>query len=313
MWWRYIDDIFFLWEHGEEKLKKFIEHLNEKYPTIKFTAEWCQTSINFLDVTVSLVGGKVIIDLYVKPTDSHQYLDSSWCLPYLCIKRITCSQALRLNRICSDPYSFDRRCSDLEKWLIERGYSKWEIRIQLLRAWGFLRDSQLDRENSRKEQNKIIFDLTYYPLFQNFKNILAELHLLLTPDDAHKVVFTNLPIIDFKNDRSLKYHLVRAVLHKVNAESRSKPCQGEKRSCEVCKSVNDTSRFKKRNTNETFKILKGPLDCNSNHVIYLFEWKQCRYRFPYVGSTKIKFSYRINNYKSTQRKFINILIKTWQL
>ena len=226
MWWRYIDDIFFLWEHGEEKLKKFIEHLNEKHPTIKFTAEWCQTSINFLDVTVSLIGGKVIIDLYVKPTDSHQYLDSSWCLPYLCIKGITCSQALRLNRICSDPYSFDRRCSDLEKCLIERGYSKPEIRIQLLRAWGFLRDSQLDRENSRKEQNKIIFDLTYYPLFQNFKNILAELHFLLTPVDAHKVVFTNLTIIGFKNDRSLKYHLVRAVSHKVNAESRSKPCQG---------------------------------------------------------------------------------------
>ena len=24
LWWRYIDDIFFLWEHGEEKLKKSI-------------------------------------------------------------------------------------------------------------------------------------------------------------------------------------------------------------------------------------------------------------------------------------------------
>ena len=44
LWWRYIDDIFFLWEHGEEKLKEFIEHLNEKHPTIKFTAEWSQTS-----------------------------------------------------------------------------------------------------------------------------------------------------------------------------------------------------------------------------------------------------------------------------
>ena len=52
LWWRYIDDIFFLWEHGEEKLKRFIEHLNEKHSTIKFTAEWSKTSINFLDVTV---------------------------------------------------------------------------------------------------------------------------------------------------------------------------------------------------------------------------------------------------------------------
>ena len=78
---------------------------------------------------------------------------------------------------------------------------------------------------------------------------------------------------------------------------------GEKRSCEVCKSVNDTSHIKRRDTNETFNILKGPLDFNSNHVIYLFECKQCQYGFPYVGSSKTKFKYRINNYKSTHRKF----------
>ena len=50
-------------------------------------------------------------------------------------------------------------------------------------------------------------------------------------------------------------------------------------------------------------MLKGPLDCNRNHVIYLFECKQCQYRFPYVDCTKTKFRCRINNYKSTHRKF----------
>ena len=128
LWWRYIDDIFFLWEHGEEKLKEFIEHLNEKHPTIKFTAEWSQTSINFLDVTVSLISGKIITDLYGKHTDSHQYLHSSSSHPYHCKKGIPYSQTLCLNRICSDPNSFDRRCNDLEKWLIERGYSEREVR-----------------------------------------------------------------------------------------------------------------------------------------------------------------------------------------
>ena len=72
---------------------------------------------------------------------------------------------------------------------------------------------------------------------------------------------------------------------------------GEKRSCEVCKSVSDTSHFKRRDIDETFNILKGPLDCNLNHVIDLFEYNQYQYRFPYVGGTKTKFRYRINNYK----------------
>ena len=89
-------------------------------------------------------------------------------------KGIPHSQALRLNRICSDPNSFDRRCNDLEKWLIEKGYGKREVRKQILRTRGFSRDSLLDRENTRKEQNKITFNLTYYSVFQNVKNVLAE-------------------------------------------------------------------------------------------------------------------------------------------
>ena len=91
----------------------------------------------------------------------------------------------------------------------------------------------------------------------------------------------------FKNDRSLKEHIVRAVLPKVDAEGRSKPCGKKKHSCEVCKSVNDTSHFKRRDTNKTFNILKGLLLCNSNHVIYLFECKQCQYYFPYVVALKL--------------------------
>ena len=43
LWWRYIDSILFLWERGEEKLKNFIEYLNEKHPITKFTAKWSRT------------------------------------------------------------------------------------------------------------------------------------------------------------------------------------------------------------------------------------------------------------------------------
>ena len=112
-----------------------------------------------------------------------------------------------------------------------------------------------------------------------------------------------MPIIGFKNDRSLKYHLVRTLSAKVDAEGRSNSCGWKKHSCVVCKSVNDTSNFKRTDTDKTFNILKGPLECNSNHVIYLFECNQSQYRFPFVGSTKTKFRYRINNFKSTHRKF----------
>ena len=36
-WYRYIDDIFCLWQHGEDELEKFTTHLNSVHETIKFT------------------------------------------------------------------------------------------------------------------------------------------------------------------------------------------------------------------------------------------------------------------------------------
>ena len=35
IWWWYINDIFFIWEYGEDSLKQFIETLNACQPTIK--------------------------------------------------------------------------------------------------------------------------------------------------------------------------------------------------------------------------------------------------------------------------------------
>ena len=172
-----------------------------------------------MDVTVSLISGKITTDLHVKPADSHQYLYSSSCHPYHCKKGIPYIQPLSLNRICSDPHSFDRICKNLKKWLVERGYSEREVPKQILRARHFSRDSLLDRESTKEEQDEITVNLTYYSVFQNFKKILAELHLLLNLDVAQRAAFTKVPTTGFKHDRSLNDHLVRAVLPKIDAKA----------------------------------------------------------------------------------------------
>ena len=38
-WFRYIDDIFFIWTHGEDKLKIFLENVNQFHPNINITHE----------------------------------------------------------------------------------------------------------------------------------------------------------------------------------------------------------------------------------------------------------------------------------
>ena len=57
IWGRYIDDIFFIWKHGEESLEKFLNKLNSFHLKIKVTAEYSRETINFLDVNIRLVGG----------------------------------------------------------------------------------------------------------------------------------------------------------------------------------------------------------------------------------------------------------------
>ena len=42
-WWRYIDDIFAVWPHGEQDLQVFLTEINLFHPTIKFTAEWSRS------------------------------------------------------------------------------------------------------------------------------------------------------------------------------------------------------------------------------------------------------------------------------
>ena len=49
LWLRYLDDIFCLWTEGVYKLKEFFNYLNEFRPSIKFTMEYSEKQINFLD------------------------------------------------------------------------------------------------------------------------------------------------------------------------------------------------------------------------------------------------------------------------
>ena len=60
--------------------------------------------------------------------------------------------------------------------------------------------------------------------------------------------------------------------------------------------------FKITHSHEVHEINKK-LNCNSKVVVYLIECQICGEQ--YNGSTKTKFRYRVNNYKSTLRRFMN--------
>ena len=87
---------------------------------------------------------------------------------------------------------------------MERGYNEKMIRKQILRAREHSRNDLLEREKPQMPEQKLTFNIAYYPAFQNVRGIIKELHILLTCNKEHKKVFPNVPVIGFRMARALR-------------------------------------------------------------------------------------------------------------
>ena len=186
---------FLLWQHGEKEIEKVLEFLNCYHPTIKFIDNYSREEINILDVSVKKKNNQLATDLCIKPTDTHQYLHASSCRVYHSNKSIPYSHVLRLNRICSDNLFYDKRCNELEVWLRERGSSDKLVRKQILKARKRKRKHLRNDMKDKRNDYKLVFNITYHPNFSNLKDTMPFLHMLLTPDQEHQKVFHKVPLL----------------------------------------------------------------------------------------------------------------------
>ena len=130
--------------------------------------------------------------MFVTAGDTHQFLTSTSSHPYHCKKEMTYIQGLRLNRICSDNDNFNKRCNNLEKCWIKRGYNKKMTRKQILRAWEHMGNDLRKREKPQMLEQKLTFNNPYNSASQS---LLEELLMLLTHSKEHKKVFPNVPML----------------------------------------------------------------------------------------------------------------------
>ena len=94
VWFRFIDDIFFIWTGSKNSLDHFISFTQNYSKSknmkskIKSEIHLSTNQVHFLDVAVSLKHGKLRTTLFTKPTDSHFYLNTSYCHPSHVLKYI---------------------------------------------------------------------------------------------------------------------------------------------------------------------------------------------------------------------------------
>ncbi|KAJ8029140.1 hypothetical protein HOLleu_28468 [Holothuria leucospilota] len=103
---RYIDDIIGAAVGPRIELQNFINFVSNFYPFLKFTHVISTSSVNFLDLKLSINDCKISSSIYFKPTDSHNYLLYSSNHPRSCINSIPYSQLLGAKRICSNHSDF---------------------------------------------------------------------------------------------------------------------------------------------------------------------------------------------------------------
>ena len=154
------------------------------------------------------------------------------------------------------------------------------VRKQVLRAREHSKESLLEKVKSGSGQKKLTLNNTYYPGFQHVRNLSQELHILLTPDQEHRKVLLDIPVVGLCDGKSLKDYLVRAKLPNVEITGRSE--SSGKGNCQVCYFICDTDTFITKACGETFKIQSGILSCNSQKVIYLLKCRICG-EVSYVG------------------------------
>ena len=127
-WYRYVDDTFVVWPHGEEELQDFLQHLNSLHPNIQFTMETEKDNkLAFLDVLVKKRSdGSLGHTVYRNPTHTDLYLHAN-SEHHLTQKQAVMRTLVHRARMTCDTESLEEELKHLKKTFRKNGYSKKEI------------------------------------------------------------------------------------------------------------------------------------------------------------------------------------------
>ena len=197
-------------------------------------------------------------------------------------------------------FYFDKWCNELEVWLKERGYSDKLVWGQIFKARKISRSEVSSKRKGVGNNNRFVFNITYHPVLSKLKNLLSEIHLLLTPNREHWKVFEGIPLAGFRRAKSLKYILVRAKVEPLEKEKGSgRWCGGTR--CKICKHVVTTETFRSFSTQREYWIKPDNLNCCSHNFVYLFSCKTCSKQYTFSTES---FRSTFSNYKPAHRNLI---------
>ena len=127
-WFRYVDDTFVIWPHGQEKLTEFLNHLNRLHNKIKFTMQKEEGHLPFLDIDIyRKTDGSLGHKVYRKPTHTNLYLHQN-SHHHPATKQSVLASLIRRAKALCDQDSLTQELEFLTIVFNDNGYSPQQIR-----------------------------------------------------------------------------------------------------------------------------------------------------------------------------------------
>ncbi len=290
MWLRFIDDIFFIFTGTLIELKQFFHDLNHtRLKSIKFTMDYSNEKINFLDTTIRIENGSLVSNLYTKPTDSHSYLLYNSCHPKHILASIPYSQFLRIRRICTYWTDFLSNSMALVNYFTARNYPIAEIMDSLVKVNKIDRDTALKGAptNPPPEDVKHKFYLinTYNPSNPDIKGIVTKHWQKFGRVKSTRVLLDTQIVFGYRNCQNIQDKIVRAKIHPPGGaptKTPPKPCN-RKSTCRYCPKICHSGTITNNQNGRSYRTMVKT-NCQSSNLVYAISCNLCG--IQYVGKTK---------------------------
>lgn len=304
-WFRFIDDVWALYQGSVDELQDFFQLLNSFDSNLQFTMEYSHEKVHFLDMWVSKTDGKLSTTLYRKDTDKNSLLMANSFHPTPLKRGLPKSQFYRLRRICQTTDDFVEKAEEMKGRFRERGYPDAWVNNAFEAA---LKKSRADllKKSKRKEKKFSVTCITSYSPHSHIIRPIFKKHWhLLKSDPELSHIMHDMPLFVYKRERNLRDLLVHADFNNYRPRRSSQrlltPIPNGNYRCGGCAQCNNTQKvqsFRHPHNNRSFPI-KSVITCSSTHIVYTLT---CPCGLVYVGKTTRQLKQRISEHKSTIRR-----------
>ena len=264
-YWRFLDDICIISSLSYDENIQFLEFFNCFNAAFKFVYSLSHEKINFLDLTIYHVEGKIETDIFHKPTDSHQYLHFYSYHPRHIKRNIPYCLANRIKRLVSEEHIRSLRLQELEDRLLKQKY-----------PIALIRDALYKKASVKKENFPVNNDLFFSFLFQK-KNLHFYQQKLLP-------LLENITEFGFQRNNMKIRRCLRQppnLIRYLNMRHSFCVKKCDKKKCKTCNLIVE-AKEKVQINGKTIKF-NANMTCESRNVIYLLTCNNCQEN--YIGFT----------------------------